>query len=42
MSLTIWTNALFPEAETRLLAEGVGRHRLVAAPSRSTDRKSVV
>jgi phosphoglycerate dehydrogenase-like enzyme len=31
MSLTIWTNALFPEAETRLLREGIGRHRLVQA-----------
>ncbi len=36
MSLTIWTNALFPPAETRLLVAGLGRHRLVAAPSRST------
>ena len=36
MSLTIWTNAKFPDAETRLLREGVHGHRLVFSASRST------
>ncbi len=31
MKLTIWTNAEFPAAETRLLHEGVGGHRLLPA-----------
>ena len=30
--LTIWTNALFADAENRLLAEGTRRHKVVYAP----------
>jgi phosphoglycerate dehydrogenase-like enzyme len=35
MSLTIWTNTTFPEAETRLLHEGLRGHRLVFSASMS-------
>jgi phosphoglycerate dehydrogenase-like enzyme len=34
-TFTIWTNAQFGEADTRLLAEGLGHHRLVHSPAAS-------
>ncbi|MBS0662890.1 MAG: D-2-hydroxyacid dehydrogenase [Verrucomicrobia bacterium] len=37
MSLTIWCNATFNEAATRLLAEGTKSHRLVMAAGASRD-----
>lgn len=32
MKLTIWTNAQFPETETRLLRDGLHDHRLLVSP----------
>ena len=36
MSLTIWTNAKFSDADTKLLVEGTRAHRLVVSPNAST------
>ncbi|MBI5694008.1 MAG: D-2-hydroxyacid dehydrogenase [Verrucomicrobia bacterium] len=35
MQLTLWTNMLFKESDTRLLTEGVKPHRLVYSPAAS-------